>query len=96
MFDFLIDHIQDDIKDYAGYLMWNDRIKMLNQQYHNKFHLNKSRVLYCKICVCEVVNFREWPYYDKYDGRIYDMRGHKHCGKLYTAEGKRVILPSNY
>ncbi len=89
MFGFIV----DDIKDYAGYLEWQDKIIRLNRQYHHKFYLNESDMLYCPKCGQVVVNYRRKS--NKYI-HIYDMRKCLHRVKLYAAEGEIVEFSLNY
>ncbi len=72
MFGFIV----DDIIGYADYVLWNNRIKRVNQEYHQKYDYTSRRGLCCQKCDQLVVNWRQlvegfhYLYLKAYDHRI--------------------------
>ncbi len=93
LFDFII----YDIIGYAGNMLWNDRIKRVNQQYHQKYYYDKNEYLACQSCRSVVVNWRNIYEFDETD----EIMDHRRCNahsKFINAHDKfiGINLPKNY
>ncbi len=93
MFDFMV----NDIKDYAGYLVWQEEIAVLNKQYFQRYHIefhHHDNGIYCRKCEYFIFNWRNLYTID--NSRL--ICNFKKCPHNLSAISNeiRIMLPSNY
>ncbi len=91
MFGFIV----DDIIGYAEYVLWNDRIKRVNREYHELYSLSNDHFLICQKCNWSVANCRD-DISKSWHKIIYDHRTCDHDYIVRDSNGFKLKLPKNY